>query len=124
MESARQGYGAAMSQQNVGRFHLPLHILILTRHRFQAAQYVAAVTNGGTDFKAIEAASDNQIDIFMSIMIMISFLVNFEYWYTDDPASCKPPRATGNSKPISSFCSISTPLGNQIPEYLEAGIFR
>jgi hypothetical protein len=64
------------------------------------------------------------IDLFMKLLAAALFPISFEYFYFDDPGYCKPPGALGDPKPISSICSISTPVGKQIPEYLKSGLFK
>ncbi|KAF9441231.1 hypothetical protein P691DRAFT_791850 [Macrolepiota fuliginosa MF-IS2] len=89
----------------------------------QVSHNIAAVADGGTDFEAIRIRSNDVINVVMMLIVAAMFPWKFGYWFSPNPPDCKPPGALSTSKPIGDFCSISTPVTGQIPQYLKDGVF-
>lgn len=63
--------------------------------------------------------SSDSIDSFMSGLALARFPVDFGYEFRGKPQGAQ-------TEPIvtSGLCSISTPVGSQVEDYLRSGIFR
>lgn len=83
------------------------------------SSYVAEKTNGGVGLAAIAAQANGSIEIFISLLAIFQFSFNFGYLFGGKPEAAL-------SGPIfcSGLCSISTPIGSQVQDYLQSGIFR
>ncbi|KAF9448407.1 hypothetical protein P691DRAFT_800849 [Macrolepiota fuliginosa MF-IS2] len=82
------------------------------------AKNIAAVTDGGIDFKAIRAKSKDGIKTAMLLMAAAMFPFYFGYSF-----GANPPNATSAPKLAGGFCSISTPVRGQIIPYLGSEVF-
>ncbi|KAF9439662.1 hypothetical protein P691DRAFT_769185 [Macrolepiota fuliginosa MF-IS2] len=83
------------------------------------AKNIAAVTDGGTDFKAIRTKADDSIYGTMQLTATSMFPACFGY-----PFGAIPSNAISAPALIESFCSISTPVNDQIILYLGSEFFR
>ncbi|KAF9452836.1 hypothetical protein P691DRAFT_148565 [Macrolepiota fuliginosa MF-IS2] len=51
------------------------------------------------------------------------FKRSYGYDYSNSSYQIRPPKSTGDNRPIDKMCNISTPIWNQVTDYLKAGVF-
>lgn len=52
------------------------------------------------------------------------FRRSYGYDYSSSGSQCRPPKSLGDNRPVDKMCNIVMPIGNQVSDYLDAGVFR
>lgn len=52
------------------------------------------------------------------------FKQTYKYDFSEDASKVHPPNNLGDTRTSAKICSIVPPIGNQVTEYLKAGVFR